>query len=259
MRTFARFMAVAALLLMSAAAVAEWFESKGEEEWLVNYRGVLKGDTPIGMTLIFEGTELRGSYFHEKSMKDVSLRGKFVGEREFVLEELSPKGKVVGTFKGSFPEKDPGGHFNNAKLQYEVLNGAWTSADGKKSHPFYAYLDNATPRSKGAGRYSEAGVANDAAFEKAVQKFRKAVLDRKKKAVAAQVAFPVEANIDGKEKSIKDAEEFLANYDKIFHDGFYEKIKQSVPHNMFVRHDGIMLGEGEIWFGSDGRVTAINN
>ncbi len=259
MHKFVQLLAVAALLFFSTASYAEWFETKGDEQWLVNYRGTLKNNVPVGMTLIFEGGNLNGTYFYEKSLKDISLRGRFVGDREFVLEELSPKGKVVGIFRGSFPEKDPGGHFETAELRYEVMTGTWTSADGRKSYPFYLYFDNVTSNAKGAGRYSEAGVKDDAAFEKAVQKFKKAVVERKKKLVVSLLAFPIAVNIDGKETTLKTAAEFLANYDKIFHDGICEKIKQSVPHNMFVRHDGIMLGEGEVWFGSDGRVTAINN
>lgn len=259
MHKIARILAVAALLFFSATSYAEWFETKGDEEWRVNYRGTLKGSVPVGMTLIFEGGNLSGTYFYEKSPNDMTLRGRFVGDREFVLEELSPKGKVAGIFRGTFPEKDPGGRFETAELQYEVMTGTWTSADGKKSYPFYLYFDNVTSNAKGAGRYSNAGVKDDAALEKAVQKFKKAVVERKKKLVVTMLAFPLEVSIDGKDTTLKTADEFLANYDKIFHDGVYEKIKQSVPHNMFVRHDGIMLGEGEVWFGSDGRVTAINN
>jgi len=40
---------------------------------------------------------------------------------------------------------------------------------------------------------------------------------------------------------------------------FQKAIASAVPRNMFVRDLGIMLGGGEVWFGPDGDVIALNN
>ena len=40
---------------------------------------------------------------------------------------------------------------------------------------------------------------------------------------------------------------------------FHEEVAKGLPRNMFVRCEGAMLGYGQVWFGSDGKVKTFNN
>jgi hypothetical protein len=45
----------------------------------------------------------------------------------------------------------------------------------------------------------------------------------------------------------------------VFTPKFVEAILDSTPRYMFVRDEGAMLGSGWVWFGADGKATALNN
>jgi hypothetical protein len=45
----------------------------------------------------------------------------------------------------------------------------------------------------------------------------------------------------------------------VFTPKFVGAILESTPRYMFVRDQGAMLGSGWVWFGADGKVTALNN
>jgi hypothetical protein len=51
----------------------------------------------------------------------------------------------------------------------------------------------------------------------------------------------------------------LANYDRVFTKEFVADIGKTVPHNMFCKFTGAMLGNGIAWFWGDGKVIGINN
>ena len=81
--------------------------------------------------------------------------------------------------------------------------------------------------------------------------------------MASMVAYPLNVQIGRKNVKIKNKKSFIRNYDQIFYRSFYERIKEAVPHNMFTKSSGVMLGDkGEIWIGLHDRgiyVVAINN
>jgi hypothetical protein len=58
---------------------------------------------------------------------------------------------------------------------------------------------------------------------------------------------------------LKGPDELLVRYEVIFTPKYREAIAKGLPRNMFVRDEGAMLGSGEVWFGADGRVTALSN
>ena len=108
-------------------------------------------------------------------------------------------------------------------------------------------------------RYRVAGAADDAAVERNVQGFCAAVDKGDRKAVAGDLAFPVMFSLQGKRSSARNEQEFLADYDRIFTPGFVERIRNSIPHNMFANSQGIMIGDGAVWFDEKGRAKALNN
>jgi hypothetical protein len=228
-----------------------------------DYEGTI-GDQKIGLTLGLVGSkasrpgnEVCGYYFYNRNLKNIFLHCEKDKKGDLVLYELDDEGRRTGIFKCIFPDKDPKGHFR-ARIHGEVMEGTWSKMDGSDSRPFYLYQTGSVG-AVGDRRYAIAGVADDAEFESKVQKWRIAVLMGDKEAVASMFQYPISLEVRGKAVNIKSASELLSHYNNIFTDERKVIIRNTVPHNMFVRADGIMLGSGgAIWFNADGKVTAFN-
>lgn len=252
------------MLTLAFSCSANALQSTEEGEWSNNYVGDIDNKYKIEMTLIYRNDEVHGSYFYNKYLRDIGLSGKVLNRNQIRLEEHNEQGEAVAVFEGHFIEyrnKDPRKSYGNStgKLDKEVIVGTWQKVGHEKKMPFYLALDNATYRSKGEGRYAAAGVEDDSVIEQSAQAFWQAVKSGDKMEVSKLISYPIYVNFSGKRHEIKDENEFLKNYDKVFTKAFKKKIEQGVPHNMFVKYCGVMLGNGEIWFGSDGKIIAINN
>lgn len=243
-----------ALRLLAAAPLLQ-------DPGLYDYVGDLDGKTVIGLTLHQRvGEKVTGSYFYKKYLKDIPLTGEFTGDRDLVMRENDAKGQVAGTFSLRFAENDPrhtrGG---DAPLTVDVLVGKWTSADQSKSYPVYLALTTIAAGATEDKRYRVAGATNDAFVERNVQAFCSAVEKGDRKTAAGLMSYPVMFSLDGKRSRARNEQEFLANYERIFSEQFVEKIRNSIPHNMFANSQGIMIGDGAVWFDEKGRVKALNN
>src|SRR5260370_39526309 len=98
------------------------------------YRGKMGGNTEIGMTLFMQEGKLRGNYFYVKYLKDITLTGQYVSERDITLDERDSSGKLQGMFHLRFVETDP--ELKSDKpLEVDVLRGDWTQADGLRDVP----------------------------------------------------------------------------------------------------------------------------
>lgn len=240
------------------------FESNEEAEWLVNYRGDINDKYEIGMTLIFHGNSVRGVYFYNRYLEDIRLSGERRSGNKIRLFEYDNQENVTAIFEGILVDcasKDPRSRYGEDErpLDKEVIIGTWTRSSDGEQMPFYLGLNNATSRRKGEGRYSVAGARDDSLINQSAKDFRRAVRSNDKEKVASQISYPINVIIDGRGRRIKDENELIENYDKIFSISFRKRIEESVPHNMFVKYSGIMLGSGEIWFGAKGKVIQINN
>lgn len=250
-------------LLVASFIFFSSFASAQEADWeeLRNYAGVIGSDLKISMTLIMQGQDVHGVYFYNKWLKDIPIKGSLKDNRSVVLKEYDAKGIVTAVFKARFADRAP--EYGDSQLKYEVLEGTWSRPDGSESKKFRVLLDNATYRPQGKGRYYVAGFDDDRAVESFAQKFWKAVVSKDREKVAGMVAYPVKVTIAGKDVEIKNKAALIKNYDHIFNKDFYERVKSAVPHNLFAKASGVMLGDkGEIWLGSENdsvKVIAINN
>lgn len=238
--------------------------AKENSDWeeLNNYTGTIADNLKIGMTLVMTGKDVSGVYFYNKWLQDIPIAGSMKDNRSIVLNEYDQNGQIKGMFKGHFLEH--ASEFGNQKtpLKYEVIEGVWSHPDGVDSKPFRLVMDNATYRPIGSGRYYVAGFNNDKDVEVFAQNVWKAIIDTNKEKLASMVAYPINVHIGRKNVKVKNKSSFIQNYDQIFYKDFYEKVKRSIPHNMFVRDMGVMLGDGEIWIGLRDKgiyVVAINN
>lgn len=223
--------------------------------WNNEYSGTI-GNLKIGMTLRSDGQNISGEYFYDKWLRDIPIKGNIDNKNNVVLYEYDCNGNIIALFKGRF--------FNcsNFNSGCGLVEGVWSKADESGSKNFKIELIYSTYYKPGKGRYYVAGFDNDVAVEVFVQQFWKAVNYKDKNKVADMIYYPISVFIDGKNVKIKNKAGMIKNYNQIFYSDFCKKIKNLVPHHLFAKYSGIMLGNGEIWFRSIGKrikVVAINN
>ncbi len=224
------------------------------------YLGDLNKESVIWMNLCeMGGRKLNGFYFYKRWLKDIEVRGESTGQREITLKEYDEQGKAQGTFSLSYADKDPRHHFGNSKLDKEVLTGKWTSLDGSKSYPVYLYSTGGGFSDRGNDRYREAGASDAALVERHAQSFYFAVLKGDRQEAAKFVGYPLTYNDQGSRQVARNQAEFLLAYDRIFTEKFVAKIAEGIPHHMFAKSEGIMLGHGEVWFDNQGKAHILNN
>ena len=221
------------------------------------YSGTLGESTGIGMLLHSKSKALGGAYFYRKYLKDIALKGNSPGDRDMTLQETDASGRVKGTFHLHLAEHDPR-YRSTEVLQGEVLKGTWTSADDAKTYPVSLKFDHECTK-PGGREYEVAGAEDDALVERNAQAFYAATMQGKREEVANYVSYPCTFFRDGKRVSAKTAAEFLRHYDAIFTKAFVAKIAGGVPHHMFANYQGIMIGDGAVWFDENGKARNFNN
>jgi hypothetical protein len=236
-------------------------------ERLSEYEGTI-GSAKVKVTIVSQATTLigglpsgplKGEYFYVSFLKDIPIEGEIGSDRSITIYELGENNKRIAVIKGQFPETDPQHHFlTKSKLESEVITGTWSRLDGSGTLPVYL-CSAADTFSDMDHRYINAGVQDDKALESKVRAFRSAVIAGEKKSVSTMINYPITITVDGKHRDLANAAELLKNYDRVFSAKFVKAIKDAVPHNMFVRYDGVMLGQGEVWFDADGKVKSLNN
>jgi hypothetical protein len=258
-RSLLKILAVLSISLPGSAFAAC---SHNDQNWLWNYEGTIGDKYRSGMTLVFgANNEVHGLYFYSTSFKDIKLTGKIINGTEIVLDELNAEGKVSARFEGHFPEHDPrpdsGPHFTG-KLECEVIIGAWQKLDSPQKLPFLFAETNGTGGTL-EHRYAVAGVSDDTIIDRSARRFWDAVRRGDKEEVASLVSYPITVTLPTGKRSMRGPKDLVANYDAIFSAKYRKAISDALPHNMFVRSEGVMLGNGEIWFEADGKVMALNN
>jgi hypothetical protein len=89
------------------------------------------------MKLSFHDHRVDGSYAYVRYNKPIPLSGSCAGGR-LALQESDSSGRPTGSFRGSFSKP-------------EIVDGTWSTADGKKSMPFE--LQALSPTDHVSGRY----------------------------------------------------------------------------------------------------------
>lgn len=93
---------------------------------------------------------------------------------------------------------------------------------------------------------------------------KKAVAAGDKAAVAAMIEYPFQVRIGGKSLKIRDAAHFIADYDQVITAKVKHALQVQTYETLFANWQGVMVGQGEIWFSGVGdtdviKVTAIND
>lgn len=152
----------------------------------------------------------------------------------------------------------------------DKIEGAWISGYNKTSYPFTLSLKSILPGVEYGKRYSVAvGTRSDEDVEDFVSMIQNYVVKGNKKQLAEQVRYPITVKIDDKATQIENKDDFIKNYDKIFHSDYKQVIDNAFTKYMFANWQGIMFGTGSynMWInevtpsGNNPKlmITAINN
>lgn len=240
--------------LLPVGADAACFRKEPGTLW--NYAGDISRSLRIRMTLIFDGTRLKGRYTYASQLRDIDLEGTVREGRDVVLDEKDAAGRVVARFTGRFAERDPRGIYGDSPLTCDVIIGTWQRTGSTEQRPFHVHAVDATSGSL-AHRYGAAGAGDDDRVHRNAARFWEAVKRGDKNAVAAQISYPIRIPMGGKAKTLRSPGEFAREYDAILTPRTRAAILDDIPRYMFVRDEGIMLAGGIVWFGADGRVTSL--
>lgn len=266
--SFPKFLRSGAKALLAVLSLSFCSHEAALAARLSEYTGTV-GSAKVRFTVVSQATSLSGplpagpltgNYFYTRYLKDIPIEGEIGTDRDITIYELDEQNKKSAVIKGKFPEKDPQHHFGgSAKLGTEVIVGTWSRLDGTGSLPVYLNSVSDTFADL-QHRYLAAGIQDDQSLEAKVRSFRDAVLEGNKDAVASMVVFPITTEVSGKRRELGSKAELLKHYDHVFTRKYINAIKEAAPHNMFVRYDGVMLGDsGEVWFDADGKVKSLNN
>lgn len=105
----------------------------------VQYVGSIDRNLPIHMTLWFDGTDIRGEYSYDKVKKPITLTGIAIGDK-ITLDEHVASEDVNAIFNATYDTEG-------------VLQGTWTSPDGKRELRFIAQEVSNSKSSSYDGHY----------------------------------------------------------------------------------------------------------
>ncbi len=102
-------------------------------------------------------------------------------------------------------------------------------------------------------KYEAAGIDNPAEFEKTFNDVKAAIEKDEKETVADYINYPLNVNETSKDNKvtttkIKSKEDFIKNYDSIITGKVKKSMINQKVEDTFVNYQGVMVGDGEIWF-----------
>lgn len=131
-------------------------------------------------------------------------------------------------------------------------NNGWHPWDGKD-----IYSDGAKAAAKPAGKYAVAGIDNDAAVEAFLRTLKTAVATNSRARTATLFHYPLRVNYSGRTRYIGDAQEFVRSYEALLTKPIRQALAEQRPEALFVNYQGVMIGDGVLWFGADAKTGAL--
>lgn len=225
---------------------------------LMTYSGQLGERNPLRLVLRpTSGGKLEGRYANASSQSDTYLTGKLEAKSRLHLTEFDAGGMPRATFEGEFSSSDDTNRQRGASPACEAISGQWKDLRTGRSVPFELTLSS-IQSGKIGHLYGIAGVSDDETINRAATQFRKGVLDDRRDVVAQLIRYPLHVSLRGKTLILRNPKSLLARYNEIFTDSYVRTIGAAVPRLMFARDQGVMLGDGAVWFDANGRVIGLN-
>ena len=225
---------------------------------LMTYSGQLGERNPLRLVLrASSGGKLEGRYANASSLSDIPLTGKLENKSRLHLTEVDAGGMPRATFEGEFASNDDANRQRGMSSNCEVISGRWRDLRSGRSVPFELALSS-VQSGKIDHLYDVAGVSDDETVNRAATQFRKGVLDDRRDVVAQSIRYPLRVSLRGRTLILRNPKSLLARYNEIFTDSYIRTIGAAVPRLMFARDQGVMLGDGAVWFDASGHVIALN-
>ena len=211
------------------------------------------GPYRVGVTLIVrDQVEIEdGRYYYVSKLADIPLQGHAEGQKVTLQE---PGG---GVFHLHLVTNDSGRGQPLTFYNSTGLQGDWTQ--GAKTLPVRFTFVSSRSGPMPDRWYEGVSDESDAAFERRVRTFLHAVIAGDRVAAAGAVSYPLRINLDPPERPlvIRNRAQLLANWSRVFTPGLISRLKDAVPHEMFVRQGLAMFSDGIVWF--DARGAAVIN
>ena len=177
--------------------------------------------------------KLIGSFCSLTNEPKVLLSGNVRGNEIYLTASLN--GKITDELIGKIFTDDQ-----------DRLELDWRKIPSDKKSIFKSVLLSVTAGTE-SKRYSQM-VGSDAAVEQFISDVKKAVLKGDKIWLADNLFYPLKISISEKlVLNLKNKNQFLLQYDKIFTADFKAVIGKTFSHNHFNNYQGVMIGDGEIW------------
>lgn len=177
--------------------------------------------------------KLIGSYCSTANEPKVLLSGSVKGNEIYLTASLN--GKITSELIGKIFTDD-----------MDRLEVSWRKSAGGAKSMYKAVLLSVTAGTE-SKRYAHV-LGTDASVEQFVSDVKKAVFKGDKIWLAANLFYPLKVSISEKlTLNLKNKNQFLLQYDKIFTAAFKSAIGKTFSHNHFNNYQGVMIGDGEIW------------
>ena len=217
------------------------------------YQGTI-GPYPVRMGLQF-GTrgDVTGLYGYAAGPGRLALAGRLTPDGRLLLTESVAGGRGSARFVARMP--------GQGDAACQTISGTWIAAGtGRRLAVRLRYSDTSF---RPLAYYLRPG---DLRVERAAVAFRAAALAGHRRAVVAALRDPVRVSLGGRGSRLARPAAVLAHYAAIFTPDaaiftpvFLARLRADVPHLLFVRDQGFMLGGGAVWFDRAGKVITLNN
>jgi hypothetical protein len=126
------------------------------------------------------------------------------------------------------------------------MNLTWRNIITDKKSIFNSVLMSSNSGTS-AKRYTHL-LGSDKALESFIVTIKKAIANNDKMWIADHLFYPVRVRISEKSTlAIKNKNQLLLQYDKIFTPAMKQKISSTFSFNLFSNYQGVMLGDGQLW------------
>ena len=206
------------------------FSYAGEltQKWTTEFVGSLDGNKQIRLLIYRDKDDsVFGSYFNTKKLVRYQIKG-YVRGNKVLFNEMKGDEKVA-SFKGELSDdKKP------------VLTGTYKKNDESYEAKLNYFIH--FPARPGRNLYAPIEADSTEEVEAFATEFKKNLLAGNKEEVIKNLHHRIYVHIDGKDVWLE-TEDYMKNYDKIFHPEFIESVKKnSFPMNMINSYKGVWFG-----------------
>lgn len=220
---------------------------------LTDYAGMVDGSKPVHFTFVGQADgRISGSYFLLNDLTPLRFEGKAIDATSFSARVDVAKSDAAAS---------PYLYLKvSASSEGESLMGALYGENGAHQHSLALRLQSANSSlTAEADRYAVAGATDATVIDANAQRFIQTAESGQPARMPALISFPLAYTNNGKRALIHTPAELETHYAAIFTPAFLTTLKNDTPRAMAANAQGIMLGKGDVWFDSSGKVIALNN